>query len=146
MWLEADWEGDTTVQTYPCDYLIFDVCYGSYACECSNGYSMTTGAMPSKDQKPMYGSLSALLDIDSDFLDPENFPGDYDLLKVVAFVAGALLIVCSIPCICCVCCCCKKSKIGRVACFNIGLPDIEALEEGQAPRQRNYRSEAAQMD
>ena len=24
--------------TYPCDYLIFDVCYGKFGCLCSNGY------------------------------------------------------------------------------------------------------------
>lgn len=115
-WEEPSWEGATTIRTYPCDYLIFDVCYGSYSCECSNGYSMTTDAMPKKGKNNLSKSES-VFDVElPDDLD--SFPDDSELLKLVAFAAGVLLIICTIPCICCVCCYCRKSKDSRIGCLD----------------------------
>ena len=41
-----DWqEGSTITQSFPCEYLIFDICEGYHACECDNGYWMHTEGM-----------------------------------------------------------------------------------------------------
>lgn len=39
-WLTPSWSGESTVDFYPCDYLVYDVCMGAFACKCSNGYWM----------------------------------------------------------------------------------------------------------
>ena len=44
-----DWTKGFRDMILPCGYLKYDVCQGTYACECSNGYWMTSEAMPSKD-------------------------------------------------------------------------------------------------
>ena len=44
-WDVEDWNEPSYERQYPCEYLIFDVCRGHHACQCSNGYEMTTKYM-----------------------------------------------------------------------------------------------------
>ena len=53
----------------PCEYLVFDVCEGTYACECSNGHSMRTDLMPWRPgdkSSPDASIIDQLLDIRDD--------------------------------------------------------------------------------
>ena len=44
-----EWDKSFEDIDLPCGYLVFDVCQGTFACECSNGYWMTTSAMQNKE-------------------------------------------------------------------------------------------------
>ena len=115
-WWQPDYEGDTTSKTYPCGYYqTLDVCWGSFACECSTGYWRRT--QPILDTIPEVieeEDESFLSDVNADTLDPDTFPEDETLLKLVAMTAGGLLVLCSIPCVVCACCCGQRgeNKIG----------------------------------
>ena len=52
-WEEDSWERLYSEQSFPCDYLIFDICYGKRACICDNGYSMITNNMPELEGDPL---------------------------------------------------------------------------------------------
>ena len=44
-WQTPFWDDGYVEYELACPYLVFDVCKGTYACECSNNYFMTTSAM-----------------------------------------------------------------------------------------------------
>ena len=48
-WQSKSWESNFVDLELPCGYLVYDVCAGTYACECSNGYTMTTIVMPERN-------------------------------------------------------------------------------------------------
>ena len=49
----ADWVSGYIDVNLPCSYLVFDVCDGTFACECSNGYQMRTDLMPWRSGDPI---------------------------------------------------------------------------------------------
>ena len=52
-WKEESWDDEYREQSFPCDYLIYDICYGLNACICDNGYWMITGNMPELEEDPL---------------------------------------------------------------------------------------------
>ena len=68
-WQERSWDEGSVDIELPCGYLVFDVGLGTYACECSNGYTMRTEAMPALPNGQDFPGEPI-----TDFIDQEDSP------------------------------------------------------------------------
>ena len=99
----------------PCDYLVFDICYGYHACKCSNGYQRVTQGMAEREREisELHKAKNHEIrdDLSNEIIDIDFPRNDEELLQYVIFTAGVLLLVCSLPCLCIYCCCCRRKRM-----------------------------------